>query len=113
MYVYNSYVSFLGEVDPVEGVLKPRGDKIAGSAFAFKGGRGSTVGSYVIYALKYYGRQPACMVVEEPEPIIITGCIMADIPLFQVGRGVLNMLSSRKLVLVHKIGEDYVELVEE
>jgi predicted aconitase with swiveling domain len=108
--VYNDYISFFGEVDPATGTLKAVGEQIAGVALAFRGGRGSTVGSYVIYALKYYGREPSCMLVEEPEPIIITGCIMADIPLFQVRKGFLEEVGSKRAVLVHEKGRDYVEL---
>jgi len=110
LYLYNGYVSFFGEIDPVNGLHRATGEGISGKAFAFKGGRGSTVGSYVIYALKYYGRQPACLVVEEVEPIIVTGCVMADIPLFQVEKGFLSKMASKRGLLIHERGSSYVEI---
>jgi predicted aconitase with swiveling domain len=82
--IINRNISFFGEVDPVRGVIKPENKSLKGKALIFRGGRGSTVGSYIIYALKYYGNKPECMIVSRVEPIIITGCILADIPLFIV-----------------------------
>ncbi len=77
-------ISFFGEVDPVKGIINPENESLKGRALIFRGGRGSTVGSYIIYALKYYENKPECMIVSYAEPIIITGCILADIPLFTV-----------------------------
>ncbi len=73
-------LSFLGEVDPKEGKLYD-GRSIAGKVLVIKGVRGSTVGSYVIYALKYYGKSPKAILVEEAsDPIVVAGCVMARIP---------------------------------
>ncbi|MCY0868623.1 MAG: DUF126 domain-containing protein [Desulfurococcus sp.] len=79
----DQYLSFLGEVEPARGVVKTEGEEvsISGKVLVFKGSRGSTVGSYIIYALKRHGKSPACMIVKEVEPILIAGCIIAEIPL--------------------------------
>jgi len=82
--VIDSYISFYGEVDPATGVHKLTGKIIAGKVLVFKGGRGSTVGSYIIYGLKKSGKNPICMIVEKAEPIIITGAVLAEIPLLQL-----------------------------
>lgn len=79
-------ISFLGGVDPKTGEIVERnhnlfGKRIAGRVLVFPGGKGSTVGSYVIYALKKYGVNPSAMVNVLTEPIIVTGCVLAEIPL--------------------------------
>jgi hypothetical protein len=46
----------------------------------FPHGKGSTVGSYVIYGLKKNGVAPAAIVNKETETIVATGVILAGIP---------------------------------
>jgi predicted aconitase with swiveling domain len=79
-------ISFLSGVDPDTGVvIEPdhplKGQSVAGKVLAFPHGKGSTVGSYVIYALKRNGNAPAAIVNVEAEPIIAVGAIIADIPM--------------------------------
>ena len=74
-------LSFLGEVDPKEGKLYD-GREIKDKVLVIKGVRGSTVGSYVIYALRYYNKAPSAILIEgEADPIVVAGCVMADVPL--------------------------------
>ncbi|MDI6718939.1 MAG: DUF126 domain-containing protein [Methanomicrobiales archaeon] len=78
-------ISFLSGVDPESGRIVEKGhplfgETIAGRVLVFSHGKGSTVGSYVLYALKQNGRAPAAIVNEEAEPIIAVGAIMAGIP---------------------------------
>ena len=82
--VIDDWISFFGEVDPRRGVYVVDGKELSGKIMVFRGGRGSTVGSYVIYALKKYGKNPICMIVAEAEPIIIVGAVLANIPLLVV-----------------------------
>ncbi|WFO75925.1 DUF126 domain-containing protein [Desulfurococcaceae archaeon MEX13E-LK6-19] len=82
--VINRKISFFGEVDPEKGVVTSDGVCITDKPLVIAGTRGSTVGSYVIYALKEYGRAPSCIIAGEAEPILIIGCIIANIPLFVV-----------------------------
>lgn len=84
LLVYPNPISFLGEVDPKKGVLLGADKKefeIKGKILIFPNTRGSTVGSYVIYALKYYNNAPSAIIVVKAEPILITGAILAGIPL--------------------------------
>ena len=79
-------VSFYGGVDPETGVVTEpghavEGRSIAGKVFVFPTGKGSTVGSYVIYRLKKLGKAPVALVNVETEAIIATGCVISGIPL--------------------------------
>ena len=68
----------LGDIDEKNG--KILGRNIRGKIVVFPKGVGSTVGSYTIYGLKYYGNEPAGFVLQEAETIVAAGVIMADIP---------------------------------
>ncbi len=73
-------VSFLGDADPNSGDVF--GEKnITDSIFVFPGGRGSTVGSYVIYQLKKNGTAPRGMINNRSETIVASGSIISNIPL--------------------------------
>ena len=79
-------ISFFGGVDPEKGTIIERGHelegkKVTGKILVFPRGKGSTVGSYVIYAMKKRGTAPAAIVNIETEPIIAAGCVLANIPL--------------------------------
>ncbi len=114
--IIDSKISFFGEIDPEKGVYRPTNTSISGRPLIFRGGRGSTVGSYIIYGLKHYGKAPSCMLVGEAEPIIIVGCILADIPLYVVEN--YNLLlqslldSDREKCIRHKRGSRFVEVFE-
>ena len=79
-------ISFLGGVDHETGQVIEQGHPlygkgIAGRILVFPHGKGSTVGSYVLYALARNGKAPAGMVNAEAEPIIVVGAIIGGIPL--------------------------------
>jgi predicted aconitase with swiveling domain len=79
-------LSFLSGVDPATGTIVEKGHPlqgrcIAGKVLAFPYGKGSTVGSYVLYALSRNGHAPAAMVNTEAESIIATGAIIGKIPM--------------------------------
>lgn len=79
-------VSFYGGIDPDTGVvIEPghtcQGQSISGRVFIFPTGKGSTVGSYVIYRMKKQGTAPAAIVNVMTEAILATGCVISGIPL--------------------------------
>jgi uncharacterized protein len=79
-------ISFLSGVDPETGMIVERGhplkgSSIAGRVLAFPYGKGSTVGSYVLYALSRNGHAPAGIINTEAEAIIATGAIIGGIPM--------------------------------
>jgi uncharacterized protein len=92
-------ISFLGNVDANTGmVVDPAhelfGQCIAGKVLIFPGGKGSTVGSYVIYQLKKRDLAPAAMINIRSEPIVAVGAIISGIPLVdRVGEEILQVLS--------------------
>jgi hypothetical protein len=47
----------------------------------FPTGKGSTVGSYVLYRLQKNGQAPAAIINAESEPIIAVGAIISEIPM--------------------------------
>ncbi len=57
------------------------GKSMAGKVMVFPYGKGSTVGSYVLYALSMNGHAPAAIINLEAEPIIAVGAIIGDIPM--------------------------------
>ena len=78
--------SFVGGADPVTGkILDPStsvaDERLAGRIFAFPHGKGSTVGSYVIYGLAKRGVGPAGIVNASAEGIVAVGAILAGIPM--------------------------------
>lgn len=79
-------LSFLGGIDPETGEVRDvesdiRGESVRDKILVFPRGKGSTVGSYVIYQLKKNGVAPKAIVVEEAETIVATGAIIAEIPM--------------------------------
>jgi len=83
-------LSFYGEVDPREGRLND-GRSITERVLLIGRVRGSTVGSYIVYGLRYYGKAPRAIIVEgDADPIVVAGAVMAGIPLYDRARGILT-----------------------
>ncbi len=79
-------MSFLGGVDPEKGVVTDSnhdlfGKSIGGKILIIPSGKGSTVGSYVLYQMAKNKTAPLAIVALEAEPIIATGAIMGEIPM--------------------------------
>lgn len=80
--VINDAFSFLGGVDASTGELKVSpGGNIAGKVLVFPGGKGSTVGSFVMYDLKVHGKAPAAVINASAETIVTTGAVISSIPM--------------------------------
>ena len=78
-------VSFYGAVDIDTGEFIEEGHELEGETIAdrvliFPRGKGSTVGSYVLYGLANNGVAPAAIVNEATETIVATGAILGEIP---------------------------------
>jgi predicted aconitase with swiveling domain len=78
-------IGFYGGVDAKTGLVIDKGHELEGQSvkekiLVFPCGKGSTVGSYVIYGLKKNGVAPAAIINEETETIVATGVILAGIP---------------------------------
>ena len=78
-------IGFYGGIDPKTGLFIEKGHElegksVAGKILVFPKGKGSTVGSYVIYGLASNKVGPAAIVNQETEPIVATGVILAGVP---------------------------------
>lgn len=78
-------ISFYGGVDPDSAVIVEKGHElegksVSGKVLVFPRGKGSTVGSYVIYQLAKTGKAPVAIVNKECETITAVGCIISEIP---------------------------------
>ncbi len=108
-------ITFLGGVDPKTGIVVEKGHElegkcIAGKILVFPKGKGSTVGSYVIYGLKRMGKSPAAMINLDAEEVVATGAIIAGIPMLDsIGGRSVKSLKNGMRVLVNAV-EGYVEL---
>lgn len=86
LIVSSEPISFLGGVDPETGeIIDPnhelKGEIIKDKVLFIPGGKGSTVGSYVIFQMMKNNTAPNAIICLSAEPIIATGAIMSDIPL--------------------------------
>lgn len=111
-------ISFLGSIDPKTGVVIEEkhilaGKSIKGKVLVFPHGKGSTVGSYVMYQLKKNEVAPAAIINLETEPIVAVGAIISKIPLVDMlEKNPYDFLKNGDLVLVNG-NEGFVELIEE
>lgn len=111
-------ISFLGSVDPKTGVVIEEnhaleGKSIQGKVLVFPHGKGSTVGSYVMYQLKKNGAAPAAIINLETEPIVAVGAIISEIPLVDMlERNPYEVLNNGDLVLVNG-SKGYIELIKQ
>ena len=99
-------LSFLGGVDPKTGIIidsqhELYGKKISGKILVIPSGKGSTVGSYVLFQMAKNKTAPTAIISLKAEPIIATGAIMAGIPMVdQPDVDILNILKEGDIVEV-------------
>lgn len=78
-------ISFYGGCDPETGEIVEKGHhlegkSVSGKVLVFPSGKGSTVGSYVLYALKKAEKAPLAIVNKIMDPVVAVGCIISEIP---------------------------------
>lgn len=83
--VSSTPMSFYGGVDPESGRVVERGHElrgktIKGRVLVFPNGKGSTVGSYVLYRLAKNGAAPRAIINAKCETIVAVGAIISEIP---------------------------------
>jgi predicted aconitase with swiveling domain len=79
-------ISFLGGVDPADGRITEKSHDLCGKCikdkiFCFPHGHGSTVGSYVLYALAKKNLAPKAIINRTADPVVVVGAIIASIPM--------------------------------
>jgi len=105
-------LGFYGGVDIKTGVVIEKGHELEGKCvkgriLVFPYGKGSTVGSYVIYGLKKNNVAPAAIINRETETIVATGAILAGIVC--VDRVAIEEIENGARVTVHA-GEKEAEI---
>ena len=78
-------IGFYGGVDAKTGIFTEKGHELEGKSvkgkiLVFPCGKGSTVGSYILYGLAKNNQAPLAIVNKETETIVATGAILAGIP---------------------------------
>jgi predicted aconitase with swiveling domain len=78
-------IGFYGGINIKTGIVIEKGHPLEGKTvkdriLVFPYGKGSTVGSYVIYGLQKNGVAPRGIINKETETIVATGVILAGIP---------------------------------
>ncbi|MCK4847867.1 MAG: DUF126 domain-containing protein [Candidatus Heimdallarchaeota archaeon] len=78
-------ISFYGGVDPENGVVVEKGHEleeqsVSGKILVFPSGKGSTVGSYVIYQMAKTGKGPKALILHDCEAIVAVGAIISELP---------------------------------
>ena len=101
-------------MDPKSGVVIDKehpifGECVRGKVLVFPGGKGSTVGSYVLYLMKKYGTAPKAMVNVRSDVIVAVGAIIAEIPLVDSLEKDPLKIRTGQTVLVNGT-EGYIEL---
>lgn len=80
-------LSFYGDVDKATGLIIGRESDILGCTVTNKililpHTRGSTVGAWVIYALRKRNRSPKAIILwKSADPVVASGCLISNIPL--------------------------------
>ena len=79
-------ISFLGGIDPESGKIIEKGhplegQSVAGRVLVFPTGKGSTVGSYILYRLAKAGLAPCAIINSSSEPIVAVGALISGIPM--------------------------------
>lgn len=107
-------ITFLGGVDPKTGVVIEKGHELEGKSVVgkiliFPTGKGSTVGSYVIYQMKKNGTAPAGIINSKAEQIVASGALISEIPMIHdLEVDVLDFFKDGEFVVING-DEGYVE----
>lgn len=116
LLVIDDYISFLGDIDPKSGVLRKKGFEgvdVRGKILVFRGAKGSTVGPYIIYSMAKNGVAPSAMVVAKADQIVVSGCVISNIPLaeaFGFSISSLRDYNGRKASILIKGSEAYMDI---
>ncbi len=105
-------LGLLGGIDPDTGLVIDvshplAGCSVEGRVLVFPTGKGSTVGSYVLYQLARNGKAPAALVNARCEAIVAVGAIIAGIPTVDMVN--ITQISSGDWVRIEEGGRIVVE----
>ena len=116
--ITRSKVSFLGDIDINTGeIVGPdidiKGENIKNKVLIFPEGRGSTVGSNVLYGLSKKGLAPKLIGTCRAEPITISGAIYGEVPMISnLSEDIFNYIRNRDCVKISSPNrEAYIERI--
>ena len=110
-------LSFLGGVNPDNGEIidskhELLGKNIKNKVLVIPSGKGSTVGSYVLFQMAKNLTAPSAVVALEAEPIIATGAIMAGIPMVdRPETDIFDLLHDGQIIEVNA-DEGYIKIID-
>ena len=110
LIVSNELLSFLGGVNPntsevIDSNHELKGKFIKDKILFIPGGKGSTVGSYVIFQMKKNNVAPRAIICLNAEPIIATGAIISDIPMVDLPESTEGLVNGVKVEVNGEKGE--------
>lgn len=110
LIVSKEALSFLGGVNPDSGtIIDPKhelnGTVIKDKILFIPEGKGSTVGSYVIFQMMKNNTAPKAIICLNAEPIIATGAIMAKIPMVDSPETTEGLNTGVKVIINASKGE--------
>ncbi len=79
------YITLLGDIDPERGTLRD-GRELKDRILTYIEATGSTVGSYVLYALSKRNRRPRAILCIEVDNLTLVGCVLGGIPLIKISK---------------------------
>lgn len=100
-------ISFLGGVDPKTGVVIDKKHELYNKCITDKiliipSGKGSTVGSYVIYQMIKNNTAPKAIICQNAEPIIAIGAIISKIPMVdQPDTDIIETINTEDILVVN------------
>ena len=114
--ITKSKISFLGDIDINTGKIVGsdidiKGESVRNKILIFLEGRGSTVGSNVIYGLSKKGLAPKLIATCRAEPITISGAIYGEVPMISnLSENVFDNFKNRDMVkVIITDGEAFIE----
>ena len=105
------------QVRPEDGMMDEKDHEIRGKIIAkkvliFPGGKGSSVVQQDgLYHLDTHGNMPAALIVSDPDPVLVAGAIIMEIPMVdRLGQDFYDAVKDGDMVTVNA-DEGYVEIL--
>ncbi len=107
-------LSFLGDVSPEKCVIighdtGAKGMTLKNAVLVIRKPRGSTVGAYIVYAIKKHGCNLRAIILEKLDPVIVAGAIISEIPIvFDVEKEFFDAVSTGLFVEIRRESSSYI-----
>ncbi|NPA69198.1 MAG: DUF126 domain-containing protein [Crenarchaeota archaeon] len=109
------YVTLLGDIDPDKGALRD-GRELKNKILMYIEATGSTVGSYILYALSKRDKSPRAILCVEIDNLTLVGCVLGGIPLIKISREEYDSIRDGANICIEfdntDIDECHIDLVD-